>query len=178
MRASYILALLDYIETCFTIIKMSPSAFPNLILKLICKLKCWMLMSLTYSGRGNISVIFGKHFEIHSLQLKFLYFDSNFTNVCFQGSNWQEVSIGSGNADDWHHETYVMSKKRIWIMAWSLLHELWMNGISLTRAQVKKYRWISFLYWSYFQGISAIYELLDMLTCGINGKHFKPDIQS
>ena len=37
----------------------------------------------------------------------------------------------------WLHETYVKSKKQIWIMAWSLLHELWMNGISLTRAQVK-----------------------------------------
>ena len=28
---------------------------------------------------------------------KVLYFDSNFTDVCSYGSNWQKISIGLGN---------------------------------------------------------------------------------
>ena len=32
------------------------------------------------------------------LWMKSFYFDSNFTEVCSQGSNWQHISIGSGNS--------------------------------------------------------------------------------
>ena len=38
-----------------------------------------------------------RHFQIHFLEWKVWYFDSNFTEVCSKGSNWQEVSIGSGD---------------------------------------------------------------------------------
>ena len=34
---------------------------------------------------------------MHSREWKHLYFDSNFTEVCSQGSNWQYVRIGSVN---------------------------------------------------------------------------------
>ena len=36
-------------------------------------------------------------FSIASSWMKILYFDSNLTEVCSQGSNWQYVNIGSGN---------------------------------------------------------------------------------
>ena len=31
------------------------------------------------------------------LSMKKMYFDSNFTEVCSKGSNWQKVNIGSSN---------------------------------------------------------------------------------
>ena len=31
----------------------------------------------------------GRHFQMHFLERKVLYFDSNFTEVCSEGSNWQ-----------------------------------------------------------------------------------------
>ena len=34
---------------------------------------------------------------MHFYDWRILYFHSNFTKVCFQGSNWQPVIIGSGN---------------------------------------------------------------------------------
>ena len=37
------------------------------------------------------------HFHMHFLEWKVLYFDLNFTEVCSQGFNWQNVCIGSGN---------------------------------------------------------------------------------
>ena len=38
-----------------------------------------------------------QHFQMHFHEWKFLYFDSNFTEVCSQGVNRQKVSVGSGN---------------------------------------------------------------------------------
>ena len=38
-----------------------------------------------------------RYFQMHFREWKVLYFDSNFTEVCSYGSNWQHVSIGSGN---------------------------------------------------------------------------------
>ena len=38
-----------------------------------------------------------RHFQMHFHGWKFLYFHSNFTEVCSQGPNWQWVSVGSGN---------------------------------------------------------------------------------
>ena len=38
-----------------------------------------------------------QYFEMHLHGWKVLYFDSNFTEVCSKGSNWQQVSTGSGN---------------------------------------------------------------------------------
>ena len=37
------------------------------------------------------------NFQIHFLEWKLLYFNSNFTEVCSQKSNWQYASIGSDN---------------------------------------------------------------------------------
>ena len=37
------------------------------------------------------------HFQLHFHEWKVLYFDSNFTEVCFLGPNWQKVIITSGN---------------------------------------------------------------------------------
>ena len=38
-----------------------------------------------------------QYFQTHFHEWKVLYFDSNFTEICSLVSNWQEVSIGSGN---------------------------------------------------------------------------------
>ena len=37
------------------------------------------------------------HSQMHFHELKVVYFDSNFIEVCSQWSNWQYVSIGSGS---------------------------------------------------------------------------------
>ena len=37
------------------------------------------------------------YIQVHFHELKVLYFDSDFTEVCSQGSDWQKGSIGSGN---------------------------------------------------------------------------------
>ena len=39
----------------------------------------------------------GGCFQMHFRDWKILYFDSNVTEVCSQGSNWQQVRSGSGN---------------------------------------------------------------------------------
>ena len=38
-----------------------------------------------------------RHFQIHFLLSKLLYLDTNFTEICSQGSSWQEASIDSDN---------------------------------------------------------------------------------
>ena len=49
------------------------------------------------SPLDKMSAIRSRHFQIHFLEWKGLYFDSNFTEGCYYVSNWQEVCIGSGN---------------------------------------------------------------------------------
>ena len=38
------------------------------------------------------------HFKMHFLDWKCLHFDKHFTDICFQMSNWQQVTTGSGNS--------------------------------------------------------------------------------
>ena len=38
-----------------------------------------------------------RHFRMHFYEWKVFHFNSHFTEVCSSGSNWQKVSIGSGN---------------------------------------------------------------------------------
>ena len=47
--------------------------------------------------RQDASHFCRRHFQIHFLEWKLLYLDSNFTEVCSQGSIWQYASVGSDN---------------------------------------------------------------------------------
>ena len=52
---------------------------------------------LTYLPLDKVAAISQTIFHMLFLDWKVLYFDSNFTEVCSQGSNWQQPSIGSDN---------------------------------------------------------------------------------
>ena len=60
------------------------------------RLFCLGLNELTHWGRDKTAAILQMTFQIHFLEWKLLYFDSNLT-VCSHRSNWQDVIIGSDN---------------------------------------------------------------------------------
>ena len=51
----------------------------------------------THSGLNKIVAICRQHFVINFLYRKYLYFDSNFTELCSYGFKQQQISISSGN---------------------------------------------------------------------------------
>ena len=55
----------------------------------------WVLIHFPLDKMATISQT--TFLKMHFLELKVLHFDSNLTEVCSSGSNWQQVSIGSGN---------------------------------------------------------------------------------
>ena len=57
----------------------------------------WVPCNLAHLPLDKMAPISQRHFGMHFHQWKVLWFDSNFTGVCSWGSNWQYVSIGSGN---------------------------------------------------------------------------------
>ena len=64
-----------------------------------------------------------RHFHINFLMSKLLYFDSNFTEMCSQWSNWQQTSIGSDNdlapngrqAIIWTNDALIHWRKYAWL---------------------------------------------------------------
>ena len=52
-------------------------------------------MVLTHWGQDKMAANCRRHFQTHFLEWKLLYFDSDFTEIYFQGSNLKYASIGS-----------------------------------------------------------------------------------
>ena len=54
------------------------------------------VLRFTHWGPNKWLTFYRQHFQMHFLERRYLYFDSNFTGVCPWGCSW-EVNIASGN---------------------------------------------------------------------------------
>ena len=61
-------------------------------------------------------------FQMRFNEWKVLYFDSNFTEVCPRGSNWQKFSIGTWTNDAPVHRRIYAALKEDWLMLFWLPH--------------------------------------------------------
>ena len=52
---------------------------------------------LTHRGQDKMAAFSQTTFQMRFWEWKYLNFDYNFTEACFEGSNWQYASIGSDN---------------------------------------------------------------------------------
>ena len=69
-----------------------------------------------------------RHFQMHFLEWKLLYFKLNFTEVCSQGSNWQYASIGSDNG--WVPIRWqAIICNNVGLVYWSIYTSLGLDGL-------------------------------------------------
>ena len=95
----------------------------------------WLLISSWPKWPPFRRRLFQSHFD----EWNFFYFNSNFTEVCSQGSNWQQGSIGSDNGlapDRWQAITWTNVNPIHWRIYAALREDELINNVTMGHAWI------------------------------------------
>ena len=101
----YAIGLSEHKSEVFNSLSLEQCCYKNIALNislLILVVHCWPLFICQVHAINSYPsctkwLLFPRHFQMHFYEWKDLYFDTKFTEVCYYGSRWQYISIGSGN---------------------------------------------------------------------------------